>query len=126
MAAACTAILAASVILPSYGDYRLARLNLDRVERFRLVLDAANRLSAERGPSNTIMGSHGAPAGDVVQRLAQFRAASDAALAAVATPQTRDAEAVAHPTPLRLIEQTGIELKRARMDVDRVAAIPFD
>ncbi|MGN8021049.1 GGDEF domain-containing protein [Phyllobacterium sp. 22229] len=126
MAAACTAILAASVILPSYGDYRLARLNLDRVERFRLVLDAANRLSAERGPSNTIMGSPGAPAGDVVQRLAQFRAASDAALAAVATPQTRDPEAVAHPTPLRLIEQTGIELKRARMDVDRVAAIPFD
>lgn len=126
MAVACTAILAASVIMPSYGDYRLARLNLERVERFRLVLDAANRLSAERGPSNTIMGSAGAPASDVIQRLVQFRAASDAALAAVATPQAHDPETVAHPTPLRLIEQTGMELKRARMDVDRVAAIPFD
>lgn len=126
MAVACTAILAASVIAPSYGDYRLARLNLDRVERFRLVLDAANRLSAERGPSNTVMGSADPLTPDVTQRLIQFRAASDAALAAVADPQTPDSGTPNHPIPLRLLEQTGVDLKRARMDVDRVAAMPFD
>jgi hypothetical protein len=126
MAVACTAILATSVIAPSYGDYRLARLNLDRVERFRLVLDAANRLSAERGPSNTVMGSADPLTPDVTQRLIQFRAASDAALAAAAAPQTPDPGSLNHPTPLRLLEQTGVDLKRARMDVDRVAAMPFD
>lgn len=126
MAVACTTILAASIILPSYGDYRLARLNLDRVERFRLVLDAANRLSAERGPSNTVMGSADPLTPDVTQRLIQFRAASDAALAAAAAPQTPEPGTLNHPIPLRLLEQTGADLKRARMDVDRVAATPFD
>jgi diguanylate cyclase (GGDEF)-like protein len=125
MAVVCTAILAGSIITPSYNDYWLARRNLDRVERFRLVLDTANRLSAERGPSNAIMGSVGIPASDTVRQLAQFRAASDAAVEAIASPAISNRETVEHPIPLRFLEQTTIQLKRARMEVDRVAGLPY-
>ncbi|MBA8881898.1 GGDEF domain-containing protein [Phyllobacterium myrsinacearum] len=126
MAVICTAILAASIITPSYDDYWLARRNLDRVERFRLVLDAANRLSAERGPSNAVMGSVTVPASDAMQQLAQFRSASDAAVEAIANPVTSNRESVEHPIPTRFLEQTTVQLKRARMQVDRVASLPFE
>ncbi|QND54582.1 hypothetical protein HB779_22035 (plasmid) [Phyllobacterium sp. 628] len=120
MAVVCTAVLAASVIAPSYGDYWLARQNLAHVERFRLVLDAANRISAERGPSNVVMGSIGAPSTAALQRLAEFRAASDAALNVIARPATADLDDPEHPIPLRYIESVRFRLKYARAEVDRV------
>lgn len=53
--AGCTAILAMSVIGRSFDDYRRARQNLRELENYRLILDAANLLSAERGPSNSVL-----------------------------------------------------------------------
>ncbi len=44
----CTSILAASVISRSLDDYRRANENLRGLESYRLILDAANLLSAER------------------------------------------------------------------------------
>ncbi|MGO4452440.1 GGDEF domain-containing protein [Phyllobacterium sp. TAF24] len=125
MAVVCTGILAASIIMPSYGDYWLARRNLDRVQRYRLVLDAANRLSAERGPSNAVMGIMDLPMDDAKRQLAQFRAASDAAIEAIANPIAPNRESIDHPIPLRFLEQTNTQLKSARAEVDRVANLPF-
>ena len=50
-----TLVLTASALIPTYESYHSTNDNLRAVERFRQVLEAASRMSAERGPANDIM-----------------------------------------------------------------------
>jgi diguanylate cyclase (GGDEF)-like protein len=124
VAIVCTAILAASILARSYDDYRRTRQNLVELESFRFILDTANLLSAERGPSNSVLGEQAAANGALRDRLTTFRARSDAALdRLMALP--RAASRHAEPAiPANLLTPVREQLVRARSEVDRVAALP--
>jgi diguanylate cyclase (GGDEF)-like protein len=113
--------LTAIVIAPSVAAYRNGQSNLVRISRLRQVLEAANRLSAERGPANVAMAI--APGSDPAApgRLAAFRTASDGALAALREPV---ADGPGHALPYGLLSATAARLDEARRDVDRVAGLP--
>lgn len=113
----CTAILAASVIGRSFDDYRRARQNLRGLESYRIILNAANLLSAERGPSNSLLGDAGATHGALRERLTAFRARSDAILDQVSAPSGAG-------VPADLLKPVRAQLLEARQEVDRVAAMP--
>lgn len=113
IALVCTAILATSVISRSFDDYRRARQNLRELENYRLILDTANLLSAERGPSNSMLGDTGATP-ELRDRLTAFRARSDAILNQLSTAGV----------PADMLAPTRAQLRKGRREVDRVAAIP--
>ncbi len=117
IALVCTAILAISVIGQSLDDYRHARQNLRGLESFRLILDTANLLSAERGPSNSVLGATAAQHGALRERLTAFRARSDAILDQLSTNAG---------VPPELLAPAKAQLQKGRQEVDRVAAIPRD
>lgn len=108
----CTSILAVSMIGRSFDDYRRARQNLRGLESYRLILDAANLLSAERGPSNSVLGDTGVTHGALRERLNAFRARSDASLAQLVG------------VPPDLLKPVRAQLLEGRREVDRVASIP--
>ena len=110
-----TLILAASVIGRSLDDYRRASRNLRGLESYRLILTAANLLSAERGPSNSILGDNGTSYTVLRERLSQFRARSAAILERLT---------VTGVVPAELIMPARAQLFAGRREVDRVAAIP--
>jgi len=110
----CTAILAMSVISRSFDDYRRASTNLHELENYRLILDTANLLSAERGPSNSVLGDTGASNELLRDRLTAFRARSDAILNQLA----------AGGAPAQMLAATKAQLRKGRQEVDRVSAIP--
>lgn len=114
IALVCTAILAMSVIGRSFDDYRRARQNLRELENYRLILDAANLLSAERGPSNSVLGDAGATHDLLRDRLTAYRERSDAILDQLA----------AAGVPADMLASTRAQLSKGRQEVDRVAAIP--
>lgn len=119
----CTGVLAANVIHRSFADYKLARHNLQEIENYRLILDVANILSAERGPSNSVLGADIMGDSSLRARLTQFRARSDAALDRLSTPSP----SVAGPmtiAPAKLLKPVRDQLAFARREVDRLAAIP--
>ncbi len=70
--------------LPIEHLARLRRIRgLARLMAFRAVLDAANRVSAERGPTNAALGRNASGAAARDGRFRSFRRASDDALDAV-------------------------------------------
>lgn len=113
----CTSILAVSMIGRSFEDYRRARQNLRELESYRLILDAANLLSAERGPSNSVLGDAGATHGVLRDRLTAFRARSDASLDLLSAPAGAG-------VPPDLLKPVRAQLLEGRREVDRVASIP--
>jgi diguanylate cyclase (GGDEF)-like protein len=76
----CSVVLGAILITTYYRELQATRLSEIRLERFQLVIQAVNRLSAERGPVNSVLGEE--PSGDSPsrRRLISFRANTDAAL----------------------------------------------
>ena len=115
VALVCTGILATSVISRSLDDYRRARQNLGGLESYRLILDAANLLSAERGPSNSVLGDTGTMDGTLRERLAIFRSRSDVILEQLSTRGG---------VPPQLLIPVKVQLQAGRLEVDRVAAMP--
>ena len=67
-----------AVLTRSLHDFSTARQNLHDLETYRLILEAANAISAERGPANRVMSEDPPPEGLSAQRLAEFRARADA------------------------------------------------
>jgi diguanylate cyclase (GGDEF)-like protein len=103
------------------SDYLRASRNLEALTLYRKVLTAANRLSAERGPMNSVLGEEPAPDTPARRKLAEFRALSDHALAAI------DPDADRGHTP-RLVTRDRLEavhmrLAEARRAADRVSAL---
>jgi len=115
IALVCTGILATSVIGRSLDDYRRARQNLRGLEGYRLILDAANLLSAERGPSNSVLGDAGLTDGTLRERLVVFRSRSDAILEQLSA---------SGGVPSHLLTPVKAQLRAGRREVDRVAAMP--
>ena len=117
IALVCTAVLAAGVIMRSVEDYHRANQNLRGLESYRLILLAANLLSAERGPANSLLGDSGADREMLRERLAMFRARADASLDRLAAPSGPS-------VPADLLKAVKAQLLEGRQNVDRVAAMP--
>ncbi|MFE1601856.1 putative bifunctional diguanylate cyclase/phosphodiesterase [Methylobacterium sp. ID0610] len=116
--------LTAVVVVPSVGALVQSRRKLVAIGQFTRILDAANRISAERGPANLVMSL--APGSDAAAvRLRDFRAASDASLAALRDPGDPGFLGPrARPVPAHLVAAVETRLREARRSVDRVAALP--
>lgn len=117
IALVCTAILAVSLIGRSFEDYRRAGENLRGLKSYRLILDTANLLSAERGPTNSVLGDPGVSHGALRERLTAFRARSDALLDQLSASSGAR-------VPPELLAPVRAQLLEGRREVDRVAAIP--
>lgn len=115
ISAACAVLLFTTVtgLLLAHAFFQTflsARHDAAGVERFRQVLETANDISAERAPSNIVMGGETAL---LRSRLQAARARTDRALA-------REAGIV----PAKPLQETATLLGRARALVDQVAAQP--
>lgn len=121
VAIACTAVLAGSVIGRAINDYRHAAENLREIAAYRLVLDAANILSAERGPSNSVLGDATGADPSLRERLTRFRARSDAALDRLSMPAAGRRPSI---IPAAFLTPVRSQLVRARREIDRLTAIP--
>ncbi|WP_354674211.1 GGDEF domain-containing protein [Cupriavidus alkaliphilus] len=117
----CTVVLAALVIAASYGDFAAARQNLYDISAYRDVLDAANTLSAERGPANSVLGEPPSPHSAARARLQVFRARSDAALARLSAPPPAPFGLHSHHLPPLMVERVRERLARARTEIDELA-----
>lgn len=115
---------AALGIWPSVSRYRQAERDLRAMETFDHILFAANRLSAERGPSNLVMSIEPGSDPAALERLQEFRDRTDQALAALSGSAlgAEDARFVDALPPL--IQATRNELAERRREVDRIAALP--
>lgn len=123
MAILCTVVLALTIIVPAIRAYSLSRQNLYDIQNYRLILDAATYLSAERGPANNVMTEGGATVN--AKRLAYIRARTDAALAELAATPAVPLGLHHDPIPPELLAQVHARLAVARTKVDHVAALPL-
>lgn len=121
VAGLCTLVLAALVMARSYGDFTAARQNLYDISAYRELLEAANVLSAERGPANSVLGEPPSPHTPARERLQVFRARSDAALARLATPAPAPFGLHSHHLPPLMVERVRERLARARAEIDELA-----
>ncbi len=123
---AMLALLCGTILANSYARYRQGNADLRAFELVRIAMVAANRVSAERGPTNDQL-AH-LRGDDAVERrnLAEARERSDAALAAF-----RDG--LAHASNLGPTDPEGLRgaldliiarLAAARREVDALAAQP--
>ncbi|MCU4179011.1 GGDEF domain-containing protein [Bosea sp. BH3] len=81
---ACTLVLGISLVGQYHRALRESDQDLVRLHSFREVLAAANRVSAERGPTNVALGRDSVANDPILERLASYRQASDEAIARVA------------------------------------------
>jgi diguanylate cyclase (GGDEF)-like protein len=122
LAIACTVALALTVIAPTCRAFMQARDNLRDIEHYRMILDAAIAIAAERGPANDAMAQGASSQTPIALRLADFRDRSNAALARLAGTRDPEAPGVLSDMLAEVCEQ----LASARTKVDRVAALPRD
>ena len=110
---ACSMALGASLLWHHYSALSSSARTLARLDAFRTVLDAANHVSAERGPTNAALGREATEPDPVRERLQAFRQASDAAIAHI------PASLAPSVVPLRT------QLSQARGQVDALLALPL-
>lgn len=113
--------LAVGLISILGSDYLRASRNLEALTLYQKVLTAANRLSAERGPMNSVLGEEPAADTPARRKLAAFRALSDQALAAI-TPDT-DNEVSRHLVARDSLMAVQLRLGEARRAADRLSAL---
>ena len=112
---ACSLSLGLTLIAGYYRALDANRTSLAKLMAFRHVINAANSISAERGPTNSVLGEEPLADSPSRQRLSQFRATSDLRLVRTASIEPL-AEAV------RDLQRS---LALARQKVDALARLPF-
>ncbi len=125
---ACLIGLAAAIVVPSVQAYRQAQTNVKLIERFRLVLNTANAISAERGPSNIILSLMPRENPTLAEELQAVRLRTDQALDRLVAMETERAVRAANPGTFGLmpdITRTREQLRRGRELVDLVSNTPL-
>ncbi|WP_143079721.1 GGDEF domain-containing protein [Bosea lupini] len=115
--------LALGLITILGSDYVRASRNLEALTLYRKVLTAANRLSAERGPMNSVLGEEPAADGPAARKLAKFRTVSDQALAEI-TPDDGN-EITRRLVDRDKLDNVRTSLAAARRAADRLSARPL-
>lgn len=104
--------LATLILLHLYHNFSQVQQNARLLQDLQLVLEAANRISEERAPSNVVMDGSGSPT--VIQQLSVARAETDSAILKLA-----DGQAVRLPLAKNLHH-----LNAARQKVDQAIRSP--
>jgi diguanylate cyclase (GGDEF)-like protein len=120
-----TAILAAMIVGRAYETFGQARQNVHDVQNYRLVLEAANHIAAERGPANAVMAEEPSSTSPSALRLIEFRARTDAALQRIAVPKLAPLGVIESSIPPDLLARVRRQLALARTEVDRVGDTPL-
>ncbi|NSY59906.1 sensor domain-containing diguanylate cyclase [Agrobacterium tumefaciens] len=121
-----TAILTVIIVKTFYQDFSTSRQKLKDIQNYRLILDAANLFSAERGPSNIIMSEGPSPNRLSIKRLIEFRQRSDAALEQLFPDSEGQFVLHGESIPPKLLLPVLEQLALARIKVDNIAAAPHD
>jgi diguanylate cyclase (GGDEF)-like protein len=111
-------------VLADLPSLTAAREGLAALERAYLAMQVAEKASAERGPSNAVLGDT-EPADPAKRaRMAEFRRSTDAAFATAlsALEGQRDPGSLAGRAQLQQAQQ---QIAAARTQIDRVAALPL-
>lgn len=119
-----TLLLSISIIASFYGSYRRSEANVTFLTWYRQVLVTANVLSAERGPSNAVLGEDPSVDSPSRKRLAEFRRKSDEALNALVPANPVEAAALAPMVAPDSVAAVRIRLNVARAAVDALASKP--
>jgi diguanylate cyclase (GGDEF)-like protein len=117
-------VLSISLIFIFKNNYERADRNLKLLSYYRQVLIVANRLSAERGPTNASFGEEPSSDSPLRRKLADFRALSDAALASLdvgSAAADPDRHTFVQPAAL---DRVRAQLRLARKAVDAIIARP--
>lgn len=117
-------MLSISLILIFHNSYSRADRNLHLLSLYKQVLVAANRISAERGPMNSVLGEEPSADSPSRRKLAEFRTVADASLNAIAASEAGAAEDMHHPLPAGSVDEIRDRLELARRAADRLAALP--
>jgi diguanylate cyclase (GGDEF)-like protein len=110
----CSAGLGTNVLSGYYRTFHNSELGLGRLIAFRAVLDAANRVSVERRPTNAALGRITVGDGARAGGFALARQATDAALAGLASSPAFSAS----------VADLQDQLRRTRADVDALLDRP--
>ncbi|MFG6460521.1 diguanylate cyclase [Roseateles sp. DXS20W] len=100
-----------------------AELGLAAMQRAYLAMKVAEKASAERGPTIPVLNDTEPAAPAKRARLQEFRRATDAAFDEALTALADSSDAASLST-LGQLQKAQRELARARVEVDRVAALP--
>ncbi len=111
-------------VWPIVSHYRQVERNLRGIEAHGLLLTAANRMSAERGPSNVILSIEPGSDAAARDRLASFRETTDQSLAVLFDIEGDWAEPSFFDNLHAFVRATQHDLAQARAEVDRIAALP--
>lgn len=111
---------AVALVWTEWSTYRSGANSVPALRKLRLALLAMEKISAERGPANTVMGAGAPLAPELQARLTDARARSDAALNQLRTALETDSKLRQSwaMDKVRLVQQG---LVPARANVDRVA-----
>ena len=115
----CTLMLSAAVLFYFYERYERSRRNVEDIEYFRVVLDAATALAAERGPANSAMGESLPGLSAQMEWLVQARQKTDAGLLAIRNPPDGEKD---HAIPEGLLSSLEDQVAKARRQVDSAIA----
>lgn len=110
------------ILLAQVSALRSSEEGLRAIEVAAKAMVAAEKASAERGPSNGVLGDSDPPDAAKEEKLAEARATSDRALTDV-TDALRDDPSAAMQQAARVIERARAKLQLARGQVDRVAGL---
>ncbi|WP_090689976.1 GGDEF domain-containing protein [Paraburkholderia phenazinium] len=122
--AACAVLAAAPSLEGSWQRVAQSRLTVEQVVRLDAGIKAAWEVSAERGPTNGLLGAHADEAPIWRARLAAQRAASDRALAHLHDLLSSNADG--QPSDeAPVVVQTIRDLRLRRGQIDRLAAEPL-
>ncbi len=119
-----TALLVGRVATVEWRNQDLAAVGRESVSELRRALAAAEMVSRERGPTNGVLGDDTPPQPQRRERLAEARARSDAALAALGQVLVDGPHDARHQNAERHVQQARDALQRARAGVDALSAVP--
>ncbi|MEJ7137184.1 diguanylate cyclase [Amphibiibacter pelophylacis] len=88
VAVLCTLLLAAGGVAKTGQTYDLARNNATQVRQFAAILEAANAISAERGPANVLMTAEPSRYESLLLKWHNAQARTDAALKTASLTRT--------------------------------------
>ncbi|MDW5317819.1 GGDEF domain-containing protein [Rhizobium sp. PL01] len=114
LAVICTLLLATSTISASIVAFRKAQAGAESMRQFTAIFDAANLISAERGPANSLMTASDAKRAEELLKWRGFVTSTDVALAVL---ERRDI-----PNPM--IDVVRVRLAAARALIEAIGQKP--
>lgn len=114
-------VLAIALLVIEGKTYQLAKQSFEALGLYREVLVAANAISTERGPTNTLLGGDYPPSDEAWVRLQRSRAQTDSALQRIANTKVGEAPG----SPAVELTRSEAELAEARARIDTLLTFPF-